>query len=404
MRPPSRAASALVLLLVGVLVGPASPVSAGTDFYDTGGLDASGARGSVIRVEPMVAQVLPGVPIAAKAWRILYRSTNATGAPVVVSGIVLVPEKPWKGTGPRPLVGYAMGTPGMKDSCAPSRKVATGTAYEASLLASALNRGWALAITDYPGLGTPGGHQYVVGKALGPAVLDAMRAARDLPAAGLARHAPMAIYGYSEGGEAAGWALQLQPTYAPDLDVRGGAVGAAPADFEREATFIDKGAFAFLLGYVSMGFVAAYPELAPDLERVLTPQGRAFLKALDQTCVEDAIVVSQLWSHDSRTYLKVPPLGLPALRARLVENNLGGVAPAVPVILGANRFDEVMVYNTSGPGLRDQWCRRGTPVRFVSSPLGDHIGGVFGFFPVAATFLSERLAGTPYRRPADCPV
>lgn len=404
MRSPSRAAFALVLVLVGVLLGPVGPVSAGTDFYDTAGLEAPGAPGSVLRVEPMVAHVLPAVRVPAKAWRILYRSTNATGAPTIVSGMVLVPEKPWTGTGRRPLVGYAMGTPGMKDSCAPSRKVAAGTAYETSLLASALSRGWALAVTDYPGLGTPGRHQYVVGKVLGPAVLDAMRAARDLPAAGLDRRAPMAIYGYSEGGEAAGWALQLAPTYAPELDVRGGAVGAAPADFEREATFIDQRPFAFLLGYVSMGFVAAYPELGAELDRVLTPLGRRFLAMLDNTCVEDAIVVSQLWSHDSRTYLKVPPLGIPALRARLVENNLGGIAPAVPVILGANRFDEVMVYNSSGPGLRDQWCRRGTPVRFVSSPLGDHIGGVFGFFPTAATFLSARLAGTPYERPADCPA
>ena len=59
----------------------------------------------------------------------------------------------------------------------------------------------------------------VMGRHLGPSVLDSIRAARSLPAAGLDPEGPLGIYGYSEGGCAAGWALQLQPTYAPELNL-----------------------------------------------------------------------------------------------------------------------------------------------------------------------------------------
>ena len=37
----------------------------------------------------------------------------------------------------------------------------------AGMMSMALARGWALAITDYQGLGTPGDHTYMVGRALG---------------------------------------------------------------------------------------------------------------------------------------------------------------------------------------------------------------------------------------------
>jgi hypothetical protein len=35
--------------------------------------------------------------------------------------------------------------------------------------------------TDYPGLGTPGVHAYLMGESEGRAVLDSVRAARNLP-------------------------------------------------------------------------------------------------------------------------------------------------------------------------------------------------------------------------------
>ncbi len=157
----------------------------------------TGKPGDLVSATEITAFLAPGVPLPAKAWRITYRSTSATGQATTVSGAVLVPAQPHHG--PQPLVGFAVGTHGLSDQCAPSLALARGTEYEVVTIAGMLQHGWAVAVTDYPGLSTPGEHPYLVGRALGPAVLDSMRAARNLPPAGLDHAGPLAVHGYSEG-------------------------------------------------------------------------------------------------------------------------------------------------------------------------------------------------------------
>ena len=228
-----------------------------------------GKPGDVIRAEPMDAYLVPGVRFRAKAWRMLYRSTSAVGEPTAVSGTLLVPYGRMRG--PRPLIGYAVGTHGIGDAAAPSRLLARGLDWEAGLIAMVLARGWAVAITDYQGLGTPGDHTYMVGRALGPNVLDSMRAARELYPEELPSDGPAAIVGYSEGGAAAAWAAQLQPSYAPDVPLAAVAAGAAAADLEAAGPSLDGSFFSFFIAYGGIGYSAAYPEL--DLDPYLTLEG-----------------------------------------------------------------------------------------------------------------------------------
>ncbi|MGB0091258.1 MAG: lipase family protein, partial [Solirubrobacteraceae bacterium] len=148
-------------------------------FYEPPDPLPPGQPGDLIRAEAMDAYLAPAVRLRARAWRVLYRSTSAIGEPTAVSGAVMLPRASRSGR-PSPLLGYAVGTHGIGDMAAPSRLLARGLEWEAGLIAMALARGWAVAITDYQGLGTPGDHTYMVGRALGPNVLDAMRAARTL--------------------------------------------------------------------------------------------------------------------------------------------------------------------------------------------------------------------------------
>jgi secretory lipase len=197
------------LALVG---GPRLPAAVPEDFYKPPEPVPPGDPGDLIRFEPMQAYLVPGVRLRVRTWRVLYRSTSAIGEPTAVSGAVLVPHARLRG--PRPLIGYAAGTHGIGDSAAPSRLLGVGPEWEAGMIALLLARGWAVAITDYQGLGTPGDHTYMVGRALGRNVLDVMRAARLLAPSDLPTDGPAAVVGYSEGGAAAAWAAQLQPTYA----------------------------------------------------------------------------------------------------------------------------------------------------------------------------------------------
>ncbi|MGH3739412.1 MAG: hypothetical protein ACRDT6_27990, partial [Micromonosporaceae bacterium] len=173
-------------LLAGLLVGAAlvvTPASAGTPgavatptppqsdpFYTPPDPLPGVPAGTVLRSRPVdvSANLLP-VPV--DAWQLLYRSTSATGAPNAVSGTVLVPRVAWS-AGARPLVSYAVGTHGLGPECAPSYKLASGTEDESGAFGLALRRGWAVVVTDYEGLGTPGPHTYVAGPALGHAMLD----------------------------------------------------------------------------------------------------------------------------------------------------------------------------------------------------------------------------------------
>jgi hypothetical protein len=115
-----------------------------------------GKPGDVIRAEPMDAYLVPGVRFRARAWRMLYRSTSAIGEPTAVSGTLLVPFGRMRG--PRPLIGYAVGTHGIGDAAAPSRLLSRGLDWEAGLFAMVLARGFAVAITDYQGVGSAGAH------------------------------------------------------------------------------------------------------------------------------------------------------------------------------------------------------------------------------------------------------
>ena len=83
-----------------------------------------------------------------------------------------------------------------------------------------------MTATDYPGLGTAGTHPYLVGVSEGRAVLDLVRAARHLPGESIG--ARFAVWGHSQGGQAALFAGELAASYAPELALVG--VGAvAPA-------------------------------------------------------------------------------------------------------------------------------------------------------------------------------
>jgi alpha-beta hydrolase superfamily lysophospholipase len=368
-------------------------------FYEPPDPLPAGQPGDVIRSERIDAYLVPGLRLRARAWRVLYRSTGATGEATAVSGTVLVPRG--RSRGVRPLIGYAIGTHGIGDAAAPSRLLPRGLEWEAGLMAMALARGWAVAITDYQGLGTPGDHTYMVGRALGPNVLDSMRAARALVPDELPGDGPAAIIGYSEGGAAAAWAAQLQPTYAPDVPLRAVVAGAAAADVETAGPSLDGTFFSFFMAYGGIGYAAAYPEL--ELDAYLTPLARARIGALRDSSILQAVVMGPRFMHaDELTNPNV--LEMPEWRRRLRENRLGTIVPEAPVLLHHARKDQIVSFHQSEM-LRNDWEALGADVRLYVTRGGfDHISGAVAGTPVALDWLSRRLGRPPVQPPVDTVV
>lgn len=379
-----------------MISAPRRPTTGSPGFYEPPDPIPDAAPGDVLRVEPMDAYLAPGVRLRARAWRILYRSTGAVGEPTAVSGTVLMPAG--GGRERLPLIGFAVGTHGIGDAAAPSHLLSLGLDWEAGLICTVLARGYAVAVTDYQGLGTPGDHAYMVGRVLGMNVLDAMRAARAVEPELLGERGPAAVLGYSEGGAAAAWAAQLQPSYAPELELAGVAAGAAAADVELAGPTLDGSFFSFFIAYGGIGYAAAYPDL--ELDAHLTPRARAGIDWLRRSNVLQAATRGPRFVRaDELTQPNV--LELPEWRARLRENRLGTIAPEAPVLLHHARRDQIVSFDQSRQLLAD-WQQLGADVRLYITRGGlDHISGALAGTPVALDWLERRLAGTHRRRRAS---
>src|SRR5581483_9925110 len=212
------AAAAFLGLCLGIMAGDAEAGDEGP--------------GSIIRVWPLEG----GGPSGAggTAFRILYRSTGLSGEPIEVSGAIFIPPGA-PPPGGRDIIAWAHPTSGVVEACAPSLMPdLAGTIWG---LSEMLARGYVVVATDYPGLGTPGIHPYLIGVSEGRAVLDSVRAARDLPDAGASNR--FAVWGHSQGGHASLFTGELAASYAPDLKLVGVAV-AAPATYLIELFDADK--------------------------------------------------------------------------------------------------------------------------------------------------------------------
>jgi dienelactone hydrolase len=126
------------------------------------------------------------------------------------------------------VVANAHGTTGLDDPCA-----VAGTLWGSALAGTFGARGFVGVAVDYPGLGTPGILPYLVSEVEGRAVLDALRAARQLAKD---RAVPLsqrfAVVGLSQGGHAALAAAMQHQAYAPDLDIRAFAAAGPASGFE----------------------------------------------------------------------------------------------------------------------------------------------------------------------------
>ena len=326
----------------------------------------------------------------AKVWQVMYLSTNALGHRIAVTGTVLVPTATWTGTGPRPLVAYATGTQGWGDQCAPSRAMKAGTYDEGFAVEYLLDQGWAVALTDYPGLGVPGEELYAVNSAEGYVVLDVLRAAEHLSGDGVANDAPVGIEGYSQGGGAAAFAVQEKAAYAPGLDLVGAALGGTPANLQAVAANINGSAFFAFLGGAAIGFNAAYP--AVGLDSYLNAAGRAAFRQLDGMCQEQALATFAGKTIEDYTKGGINPLQLAKIERILAANDAGKSAPSVPVLQYHGLADEVIPYAVEQT-LHDQWCGLGAVSELMSFP-GDHVTTQVEAQVSVAQWLSGRFAGT----------
>jgi len=216
---------------------------------------------------------------------VVYHSTSVSGRDIAVSGVVFVPPGPVPREG-WPVVSWAHGTTGMADKCAPSERPNLYYNEYAQVVRTFVAAGYLVAATDYPGLGTPGVHSYLVGVDEGNSVVDIVTAAHNL----VARLAPTWFaVGHSQGGQAVLFASRTA-TRAPALHL-GGVIAIAPAShLDLILPAVLSGGDPYDLSYAVysiIGLSAVDPRIS--LPALLGPAGRQRLPLiLDRACLEEA--------------------------------------------------------------------------------------------------------------------
>ncbi|WP_018654587.1 lipase family protein [Actinomadura flavalba] len=385
------AALAVGAVLVGASLNgvasaaPDDPAPAGDAFYVPPSPLPEGKPGDVIRWRPSKAGP-PAARSLADAWQVMYLSTDALGKRNAVTGSVLVP----KGADPAkaPVIGFGPGTSGPAFRCAPSKFLDQGAFYEQSAVNGMLKAGYAVAMTDYEGYKPEVKTTYMTGKAMGPALIDGVRAAQRLPAAKLNAESPVFFRGYSQGGGAAMWAGQLQAEYAPELKLTAVVAGGVPSDLTKVALPLNgRRGFGFL-AYALIGLDNAYADL--KLDQYFTEAGRkAFTDMPKDTCTLE--ILTEWAGKRTADYLtKSPFLDAPWL-ARVAENKLGSLPPKVPVFQYHGTKDDIVAYGQASE-LRTAYCAAKVNVTWKTYEV-DHITGVGRGNADALAYIAARLAG-----------
>ena len=246
---------------------------------------------------------------------------------------------------------------------------------------------------DYEGLGTVGIHTYMDRVSQGRATLDVVRAAQRLTGTGLSPTSPVGLMGYSQGGGAAAAAVELAPTYAPDLRVKGAVVGAVPADLSKVAAALDGGLYSAFAFFALRGLSASYDV---DLSPYLNDRGRAVSDQVEQDCVFDlldhAFVKSSTLSADGQPMSAL--MAVEPFRSIVEAQRIGTIRPAVPVLVTHSALDDVIPYAV-GKQLARSWCGEGANVRFSTNLAPLHVGGIVPQTAEALPFFEARFAGLP---------
>lgn len=304
----------------------------------------------------------------------MYRSTDARGNPVAVTGTYIEPDVPWPGNGPRPLLAYATGPYGMGEQCAPSRMFNQGIHfsqgfdlmlnYEEGFIATLLARGYAIVVTDGVGMGIhgPQSPQFMNRVASGTALIDAARAAKKLPGTSLDPNGPVAFWGWASGGSAALAAAELAPTYGPELRVVGTYAGGPITDIAAAIPGIDGNFLAVALGYVLRGIMASYPETEQPIWDSLTPRGVQMLDWSGHTCTLQGAVdyafrhLQPYFKNDLTEMASTDPF-----KSILAEQRIGNLKPEGPIYITHNRWDPFAPYQSARQTAMD-YCSKGSDV------------------------------------------
>jgi len=351
------------------------------------------APGTVLRYRPIPLGSYAS--FVKEAYQLMYRSTGQKGQPTAAITTVLIPSNaPLAG---RKVFSYQSFYDSLTLNCTPSYLTVRGSLFEESNVDPVLKAGHVVVLSDYEGLQS----QWIAGKNTAHGVLDGIRAAIKFNKTGLAANAAVGMMGFSGGGHATGWAAEMAPTYAPELNIVGAAMGGVPANVGNVARKVDGTLFAGVYLAAVVGLSRAYPEIDPA--RYATPAGLDAMDDISNRCLLGMFQGQPeiLWRYAGKkgtTYLKDANfLDLPEIADIIRENNMGSRIPKAPLYVYQGTLDEIMVMKDVDD-LVKTYCDAGVKVQYHRA-INDHLLMAINPGP-ARNYVLDRLAGKT--APSNC--
>ncbi len=346
--------------------------------------------GGLIRTVPLNPEL--SVAGAARAYRILYSTTDQHNSPAVSTGVVFVPpgEAP---PGGWPVIAWAHGTVGLGDDCTPSAQ--PRSARDNEYLSHWLNESYVVVGSDYTGLGTPGLMSYLNSVATAHAIIDSVIAAHHM---NLPLSPKWALVGQSQGGAAAvasaRWATEFSK--GSGLDYRGVVATGTPANIDD--VIITAGPDMVLppgLGPIASAYtayiLAGFRELRPDVNSVLTPAGLTAANQAETLCT--APLSAAVAGLTPPQFFSAPLASLPGMRGALADFMGTPIAGYDrPIFLGVGLKDRD-VPPSSTLKFADQLKANGQDVALYVYPEDDHSSTVLTSMADSTPFLQAQFAG-----------
>jgi acetyl esterase/lipase len=360
-----------------------------SSFYTAPPDQIAGTPGTLIREEAMMP-----TRSGATAHRVLYRSVGLHGEPIAVSGVIIVPRGPAP-PGGRPIVAWAHPTTGVVPRCAPS--LALFIFQQIQGLREMSARGFIVAATDYPGLGTPETHPYLVGDSEARAVIDSVRVARALTGA----PNRFAVWGHSQGGQAALFTGLMAKTYAPELDLAGIAA-AAPAT-ELGPLLADDINSTGGRNLAAMTLWSWSRVFNAPIDKVVDPSAIPAVDALASECIEsigDLLLRARTGRPLEQKFLTVPNFyETEPWRSLMTANTPDTLPPQIPLLLAQGGADGLVRPQVTEGYMRRQ-CAAGSKVRMLLLPGVNHGMIAHDAAATAVDWIGDRFANAAV--PSDC--
>lgn len=344
-----------------------------------------------------------GVPVnLASVQQFLFRTTDALGNASAAVTTVLVPKQ----ADPTKLLSYQYPYDVIDSDCVPSYTLQSGYLADPQsgaasplmyLVIAALNKGWYINLPDHEGLKAA----WTAGLIEGHTTLDSIRAIlRSSSTTNVSTAAKVAMWGYSGGSIGSEWAAELQPSYAPELNLVGSAFGGiAPNRSNVLALGTIKTPFpGFLIGPM-LGLAAAYPNMSSFLDAQLKPENASSFRRGLTDCLGNAKfpagVVADYFKNPKTAISDPVPVSLFKWGSSF---GLHGT-PKIPLYVHQAIYDGLEPIADPDTYVANM-CKAGAAIQYVRDSANKHpteaIAGAAGAF----SWLIDRLGGTP--APTTC--